>query len=73
MVIIHKERVAVPVPAMEPGTVFFDKGGRLMMVTDDSDAADKMAVCVDLGSGVIHYFYDSDIAIPSKIVTMEVQ
>jgi hypothetical protein len=58
---------------MEPGTVFFDNGGRLMMVTDDSDAADRMAVCVDLGSGVIRYYYDNDIAIPSKIVTMEVE
>lgn len=73
MVIIHKERVSVSVPTMKPGTVFFDKGGRLMMVTDDSDAVDKMAVCVDLSSGVLHYFYDSDIAIPSKIVAMEVE
>lgn len=73
MVIIHKERVSVPVPTMNPGTVFFDNGGHLMMVTDDSDAADKMAVCVDLSSGVLHYFYDSDIAIPCKITSLEVE
>lgn len=73
MVIIHKERAAVPVTDMEPGIVFFDNGGRLMMVTDDKDDVDKWVLCVDLGNGNMRHYDDSDVAIPSKILTMEVE
>ena len=72
MVIIHKERVAVPVPEMEPGTVFFDEGGHLMMVTDDKEPG-GMVVCVDLRTGTIRYHYNNDVGIPSTITKMEVE
>lgn len=72
MVIIHKERVAIPVPEMEPGAVFFDGGGHLMMVTDDKES-DEMAVCVDLGTGSIRYYYNNEVGIPSAIIKMEVE
>jgi hypothetical protein len=58
---------------MEPGTVFFDVRGRLMMVTDDKDDVDKWVLCVDLGKGNLSYYDDSDVAIPQKITTVEVE
>ena len=73
MVIIHKERVAVPVTEMEPGTIFFDGRGHLMMVTDDKDDVAKWVLCVDLGNGNISYDDDGDVAIPQKINTVEVE
>lgn len=72
MVIIHKERVSVPVPEMEPGTVFFDGGGHLLMVTDDKEPG-MMVVCVDLGTGSIRYYYNNEVGIPSVIIKMEVE
>lgn len=72
MVIIHKERVAVPVPEMEPGTVFFDGGGHLMMVSDDRES-EMMVACVDLGTGSIRYYYNNELGIPSAITKMEVE
>lgn len=73
MVIIHKERVAVPVPEMEPGTVFFDVLGHIMMVTDDKDDGDNWVLCVDLGNGHMRHYDDSDVEIPQKITTVEVE
>lgn len=73
MVIIHKERVAIPVPEMEPGTVFFDGRGRLMMATDDKDDVDNWVLCVDLGNGNMSHYDDGDVAIPQKITTVEVE
>lgn len=73
MVIIHKERVSVPVPTMEPGTVFFDDYGRLMIVTDDYDSVDGGCSAVDIKSGTIRYYTTGDIAIPCKITTVEVE
>ena len=73
MVIIHKERVSVPVITMEPGTVFFNKSGRLFMVTDESDDVDGMRIVVDLQSGATFPHYGDEIAIPQKITTVEVE
>lgn len=73
MVIIHKERVAVPVTKMTEGTCFFDETGRLFMATDDIDIADHTRLCVSLRTGVLIPFYDSDVEIPVRIVSMEVE
>lgn len=72
MVIIHKERVAIPVPEMEPGTVFFDGDGHLMMVTDDKES-EMMVVCVDLGTGTNRFYYNNEVGIPSAITKVEVE
>lgn len=73
MVVIHKEKVSIPVPTMKPGAVFFDRAGRLMMVTDDIDAVDGGVSVVHLKTGTIHYFKSDEIAKPLKIVTVEVE
>ena len=73
MLIIHKERVAVPVTKMKEGTCFFDDLGRLFMATDDIDIADHTRLCVDLKTGVLIPFYDNEVQIPVKIVSMEVE
>lgn len=73
MVIIHKERVSVPVTTMEPGTVFFNKSGRLCIVTDEHDDVDGMRVVVDIENGQSWPCYDDIIAIPCKITSMEVE
>lgn len=73
MVIIHKERVAVPVPEMKPGTVYFDEGGNLLMVTDDKESVSGVAYVVDIKTGALHWVYPGDIAQPLKIVTVEVE
>lgn len=73
MVIIHKERVSVPVITMESGTVFFNKSGRLFMVTDEYDDVDGMRIVVDLQSGSASPYYGNEIAIPQKITTVEVE
>ena len=73
MVIIHKERVAIPILDMEPGTVFFSESGDLMMMTDDKNAIDNVASCVNLNTGAIKYFYDGELGIPHRIKTAEVE
>ena len=74
MVIIHKERVAIPVTDMEPGTVFFDEGGNLFMVTDDKESVSGVVSVVDIKTGVLHWFYHTeDLAQPLKIVSVEVE
>lgn len=73
MVIIHKERVAVPVPEMEPGTVYFDEGGNLLMVTDDKESVSGVVSVVDIKTGAVHWVYTEYIAQPLKITTVEVE
>lgn len=73
MVIIHKERVAVPVTKMKEGTCFFSETGNLFMATDDIDIADHTRLCVDLKTGVLIPFYDNEVQIPVRIVSMEVE
>lgn len=74
MVIIHKERVAVPVTEMEPGTVFFDDGGNLCMVTDDKESVSGVVSVVDIKTGSLHWFYhNDDLALPLKILSLEVE
>lgn len=73
MVIIHKERVSIQVIEMDPGTVFFNKSGRLCMVTDEYDDVDGMRIVVDLQSGATFPYYGTEIAIPQKITTVEVE
>lgn len=73
MVIIHKERVSVPVPTMDPGTVYFDEGGNLLMVTDDKESVSGVVSVVDIKTGALHWVYPGDIAQPLKITTVEVE
>ena len=73
MVIIHKERVSIPVPEMEPGTVYFDEGGNLLMVTDDKDSVNGVVSVVDIKTGVVNWIYPENIAQPLKITTVEVE
>ena len=73
MVIIHKERVSVPVPTMEPGTVYFDEGGNLLMVTDDKESVSGVVSVVDIKTGALHWCYQGDIALPLKITNVEVE
>ena len=73
MVIIHKDRVAVPVTEMESGTCFYSEAGTLFMTTDDIDMADNMRMCVDLTTGILLPFYDNEVQVPVKIVSMEVE
>lgn len=73
MVIIHKERVAIPVPEMEPGTVYFDEGGNLLMVTDDKESVTGVISVVNIKTGSLHWVYPDDIAQPLKITTVEVE
>lgn len=73
MVIIHKERVAIPVPEMEPGTVYFDEGGNLLMVTDDKESVSGVVSVLDIKTGSLHWVYPDDIAQPLKITTVEVE
>ena len=73
MVIIHKERVAVPVTKMKEGTCFFSETGKLFMTTDDIDIADHVRMCVDLKTGLLIPFYDNEVQIPVRIVSMEVE
>ena len=73
MVIIHKERVAVPVTKMKEGTCFFSETGKLFMATDDIDIADHTRLCVDLGGGRFITLYDDEVQIPVKIGSMEVE
>ena len=73
MVIIHKERVSIPVPEMEPGTVYFDEGGNLLMVTDDKESVNGVVSVVDIKTGVVHWIYPENIAQPLKITTVEVE
>lgn len=73
MVIIHKERVAVPVTEMKTGTCFFDEFGELYMTTDDIDSGDHMRMCVQLKTGILIPFYDTEVQAPVKIVSMEVE
>lgn len=73
MVIIHKERVSVPVCRMEPGTAFFSKSGRLCIVTDEFDDVDGMRIVVDIETGITCPYYEDTIAIPCKITSVEVE
>ena len=73
MVLIQKERVAVPVPEMEPGTVYFDEGGNLLMVTDDKESVSGVVSVVDIKTGSVHWVYTEYIAQPLKITTVEVE
>ena len=73
MVIIHKDRAAVPVTEMKTGTCFFDGFGQLFMTTDDIDSGDHMRMCVQLETGILIPFYDTEVQIPVKIVSMEVE
>lgn len=74
MVIIHKERVAIPILDMEPGTVYFDKGGNLLMVTDDKDCVNGGVSVVDIKTGAVYWIYPESIAHPPlKITTVEVE
>lgn len=80
MVIIHKDREAVPVTKMKEGTCFFSETGKLFMVTgkpfmvtDDIDIADNVRMCVDMKTGLLIPFYDNDVQIPVKIISMEVE
>lgn len=73
MVIIHKERVAIPVPEMEPGTVFFNEGGNLLMVTDDKESVSGVVSVVDIKTGALHWVYPDDLALPLKILSLEVE
>lgn len=73
MVIIHKERVAIPVTDMEPGTVFFDEEGDLRMVTDDNESISGVVSVVNIKTGTLHWVYPEYIAQPLKIVSVEVE
>lgn len=73
MVIIHKERVAVSVTEMKTGTCFFDQFGILFMTTDDNDSVDHMRMCVNLETGALIPFYDTEVQIPVKIISVEVE
>lgn len=73
MVIIHKERVSVPVTDMDPGTVYLDEGGNLFMVTDDKESVSGVVSVVDIKTGALHWVYQGDIAQPLKITTVEVE
>lgn len=73
MVIIHKERVSIEVVEMEPGTVYFDEGGNLFMVTDDKGSVTGVISVVNIKTGSLHLVYPGDIAQPLKIATVEVE
>lgn len=73
MVIIHKKRVSINILDMDPGTVFFSGSGDLMMVTDDRNAVDNVAACVNLKTGSIRYYYDGELGIPQCLTTVEVE
>lgn len=75
MVIIHKERVAVPVLDMEPGTAFFNDSGDLLIVTDDKDLdePDPIVQCVNIKTGYTTFCYKWECAVPVKITMVEVE
>lgn len=73
MVIIHKKCVAVPVTEMESGTCFYSEAGTLFMTTDDINYAEHMRMCVDLKTGILLPFYDNEVEVPVRIVSMEVE
>lgn len=75
LIVIHKERVAIPVTDMEPGLVFYDGAAHdIWMVTDDIDPEeDGCVMCVNLSSGVIVPFYSKEIAQPLRLSMVEVK
>lgn len=73
MVIIHKEHVAIPVTEMRCGTCFYSDAGTLFMATDDVNSVENMRMCVSLQSGVLLPFYENEVYIPVRIVSMEVE
>lgn len=75
LIVIHKERVAIPVTDMAPGSVFYDGAAHdIWMVTDDKDPADDGCVmAVNLSSGVLVPFYSKEIAQPLRLSMVEVK
>lgn len=73
MVIIHKQRVAITIKEMPLGTCFFDESGHLYMVTDEYDDIGETRTVVRLETGRLNYKNSDDVAVPVKLISVEVE
>lgn len=73
MVIIHKQRVAIPLNELTRGLCFFDESGRLYMATDEYDDVAGTRTVVRLETGRLIGKSGDDLAIPVKLTSVEVE
>lgn len=73
MVIIHKQRVAIKIGEMALGICFFNESGNLYMVTDEQDDVTGSRTVMRLETGRLVQMSCDDVAVPVRLVTVEVE
>lgn len=73
MVIIHKQRVAIKIGEMASGICYFNESGNLYMVTDEQDDVTESRTVMRLDTGRLVQMSCDDLAMPVRLVTVEVE